>query len=115
MKDGATVIVDDDDIDRDTGTGQKRQSIEVMEQSLIADEHRTGFVQSLAKANPRGQHAINTRGTAVGTHMERFLQTRHAILRFTENEAGGEKDRRVVVDMLKDFVEDPPFHQRVSA
>ena len=52
MKDGAAVIVDHNDIDRDTGSGQERQRIQVVQQRLIADEHRAGCTQPLAKTNP---------------------------------------------------------------
>src|SRR5262245_51518497 len=85
-----------------------------MQQRLIPDEHRAGFVQPLAKAYPRRQNAINTRGTAIGTNPEPFLQTGHEIVCLTENEAGGEKDRRVVVDMLKDLINHASLSQRAS-
>src|SRR3989442_11703564 len=37
------------------------------------------------------------------------LSLHDALPIFTENEAGREKDRRIVVDMLKDFVDDTSF------
>src|SRR6266850_1654577 len=85
-----------------------------MEQRLIPDEHRAGLVQSFAKANSRGQNAIDTRRPAIGTNPEPFLQTRHKSVCFTENEARGEKDRRIVMDVLKDLVDHTPLMERSS-
>src|SRR5712691_5059707 len=85
-----------------------------MEQRLIPDEHRAGLAQSFAKANARRQNAIDTRRPAIGTNQEPFLQTRHERVRFTENEARGEKDRRVVMDVLKDLVDHTCLMERSS-
>jgi hypothetical protein len=82
-----------------------------VQQRLIPDEDRAGSVEPLAKANPRGEHAIDPRRAAIGTHEERSLQAWHEILRLTENEAGGEKDRGVSVDVLKDLVDHASFRE----
>jgi hypothetical protein len=80
-----------------------------MQQRLIPNEHCAGCAQSLAKAYPRRQDAIDPCGAAIGTNTERFLQPWNEILCFTENEARREKDCGIVMDMLKDFVDDASF------
>ena len=70
--------------------------------------------EPLAKANARRQHAIDACGTTIGADIKDFRQTRHEIFRLTEDQARRQKDRRVVLNMLKNLVDHPSFRERSS-